>query len=637
MSENGTHRVVYPMEAFDGGLNSKYAPNIIADNQSPDCLNVVFDDLGGVATRGGMSKFNTTTVGSFSGDGMYTARFNDGSEKLVGWWNGTGYVVTGASTFTTIASAQSIWTAGSRVDSTMYQNLMFFGNGYSQPYKYNGTEFTRHGTTAPNSTAASTSGTAGANGAQTGDVNYKIVYVNSYAVESDVSAATTTLTVASTATVSLSAIPIAPQSFGVASRRIYRRDAGTSSTYKRVATIADNTTTTYLDAIPSASLGAAAPTDQGEPPVWKFIVTHQERLWAAKDGDSTLYYSELANPFVFKAANTIPISDGDGEVITGLAVHANMLAVSKTSSVWLIYMPDTTPANWIRVKSKSKYGAASHFAQADFQGLRMFIGQRYGKIAGFMSLAGDDTQQNSVDLSVTKVQSDSEGEVIEPDAFLFTTTAIAKACAIEFKNKLWFSVPYNNATNNRVYQFDYTRRAEDKTTGSWVPFTYPHGFNAFAIYGGKLYGQSATAHGFVYQLDTTSYSDDGTAIDSYIWTKEFFGYKQHMENWKDFRLANLIVETLGSYYMNVVYRADASSGAGTTVQVDLSPGGSVWGVLVWGSGTWGANSSRSNETIYFGTLSGKRVEMKFSNQNTLNQGFHVYPMASFTYNVKGRR
>lgn len=638
MSDNGLHKVVYPLVAFDGGLNNKYAPNIIADNQSPDCKNVIFDELGGIETRGGMSKFNTTSVGSFSGDGLFTARYNDGTEAMVGWWNGTGYRLTGTSTFTTIGSAQSVWTAGSRVDFAMYQNLAFFGNGYSQPYKYNGTEFTRHGCTKPNSTAAQTSGTAGVSGPPTGDVNYVFTYVNSYSVESDITSATATLNIASTATVSINCIPVAPTSFGVASRRIYRRDSSSGGSYKRVATISDNTTTTYLDEVTGANLGAASPTDQGEPPVWQYILSHQERLWAVgPTNPSYLYYSELGNPFVFKTSNYILIGDGDGEVITGLAVHANMVVAFKESSIWLIYLPDTTPGNWIRVKSKSKYGAASHYAQADFEGLRMFIGKRYAKLSGFMSLAGDDIKPNSTDLTATSVLSESDSEQIETDVFTFTTTNIAKACAIDFKNKLYFSVPYNNATNNRVYVFDYQRRAEDKFTGAWVPFTYPHGFNAFAVYGGKLYAQSATTHGFVYQLDTSTYSDDGTAIDSYAWTKEYFGHPQQMENWKSWRWANLIVETLGTYNMNVTFKADADSGAGTTVQVSLAPGGSVWGVMVWGTDTWGADSNRKNVTVPFGTLGGKRVEMKFSNQNTLNQGFHVYPNASLVYNVRGKR
>jgi hypothetical protein len=50
------------MEAFDGGLNSKYEPQILADNDSPDCLNVTFDDLGGVQTRQGFNYINSGSI-----------------------------------------------------------------------------------------------------------------------------------------------------------------------------------------------------------------------------------------------------------------------------------------------------------------------------------------------------------------------------------------------------------------------------------------------------------------------------------------------------------------------------------------------------------------------------------------------
>ena len=58
-------------------------------------------------------------------------------------------------------------------------------------------------------------------------------------------------------TVPLTGIPLGPAD--VTSRKIYRRFNATG-TYKLVATIADNTTTTYSDAIENASLGADAPT-----------------------------------------------------------------------------------------------------------------------------------------------------------------------------------------------------------------------------------------------------------------------------------------------------------------------------------------------------------------------------------------
>ena len=639
MASQETFRIVYPIEAFDGGLNNKYDRNYIDDAQSPDCLNVEFSDRGGVQTRSGCSQVNTTAVGSFAGDGLFTARFNDGTESLIGWWNGTAYKMA-TTTFVTIGSAQSVWTAGSRVDAAMYQNLMFFGNGYAQPYKYNGTEFTRHGVAAPNSTAAQTSGTAGANGPATGDVNYKITYRNSYVVEGDVSSATVTLTLASTATVSLSCIPVAPTSFGVAARRIYRKDSTTAGSYKLVGTLGDNTTTTYLDSVAAASLGAAAPSDNGLPPTWKFVVSHQERLWCVDPANPQyLYYSELGNPFVFKVTNYILIGDGDGEAITSLGVQANMIVVGKDASVWLIFMPDTDPTNWVRLKSNSKYGVASHYAQADFNGLKLFLGKRYGQLQGFLGLKGAETQPDATTLLATAVLSDTQSDRIEPDVFKFTSSAIAKACAIEYRNKLWFAVPYNGTTtNNRVYQFDYVRRIDSKNEGSWVPFTYPYSFSAFTIYGGSLYAQSQTANGFVYKLDANGYSDNGTAIDSYLWTKEFYCFDQHMENQKDFRFANFTVETLGTYNMNIGYRADSDPGVGTTTVVSLNPDGAVWNQFNWGDGTlWGGGNEQRRVTVPLGQLRGKRIQFKFSNQATLSQGFHVYPHGAVTYNLRGRR
>ena len=59
------------------------------------------------------------------------------------------------------------------------------------------------------------------------------------------------------AQISIRGIPIGPA--GVTGRRVYRTTGG-GSTYKLVATLADNTTTTYLDAKADGSLGATMPT-----------------------------------------------------------------------------------------------------------------------------------------------------------------------------------------------------------------------------------------------------------------------------------------------------------------------------------------------------------------------------------------
>jgi hypothetical protein len=634
----GQFRVQYPIQAYDGGKNNKYEPNIIADNESPDAMNVVFDDRGGVQTRGGSRKHNTTSVGSFAGDGLFTVRFNDATEALVGWWNGSMYKFNGAS-YVTVPSAQSVFTAGTRVDMVQYQNLAFFGNGGSDAYKYNGTEFTRHGIPQPNSFPVAASNAAGANLPPTGDINYKVSYENSYAVEGDVSTFSVTLTLATSASVSLTSIPLAPTSFGVNARLLYRKDATTSGEYKRVARIADNTTTTYLDQISAASLTVTAPTDQGEPPQWGMAKSHQERLFMVDPDEPSIgYYTEETNPFVVKADNFIPMGNGDGERIRGVSIHSDCVVFHKTAGSWVIYMPEADTATWLRKKTNSKYGAWSHHAIVDYGTSQMFIGQRYGVVAGFFSLNGVETQPDAVALSVTGLYSDSKSDRIEPDVLAFSRTLLEKACAIEFKNKLWFSVPSANATElDRVYQFDFQRRDENQTNGSWVPFSGLK-LNAFAVFGGKLYGQSATANGRVYELDVAGlYEDDGTAIDSYYWTKEFQGHKEHWENHKDFRYANFVVETLGAWLMSIYHRIDSDKGIGYETQVDLNPGGTIWGSFLWGSAVWGGGVNRRKVTVPLGTSSGKFIQFRFENQNTVGQAFHVLPNSSYFYNVRGLR
>lgn len=60
--------------------------------------------------------------------------------------------------------------------------------------------------------------------------------------------------------VALTAIPTGAANTGVTARKIYRTVAGGAGSHKLVATISDNSTTTYEDNTADASLGAVAPT-----------------------------------------------------------------------------------------------------------------------------------------------------------------------------------------------------------------------------------------------------------------------------------------------------------------------------------------------------------------------------------------
>ena len=82
--------------------------------------------------------------------------------------------------------------------------------------------------------------------------------------------------------VNLTAIPLGPA--GTTSRKIYRTVAGNTGNFLLVATIGDNTTTTYADNIADGSLGAAAPavgkiTLISAEKIGTSIATYAGRVW----------------------------------------------------------------------------------------------------------------------------------------------------------------------------------------------------------------------------------------------------------------------------------------------------------------------------------------------------------------------
>ncbi len=622
----GTGKIV-----FDGGKNNKYEKSIIEDNESPDCLNVVFE-AGSVGTRPGFTKVNTTSVGTFVGDGLYTRHGTGNAETMVGFWNGTGYAL-GTTTFVTIASAQSVFTAGVRVCAAQMENHIFVCTGGTIPYKYNGTDFTRHGVYPP--TTQTVGAASQAAGLLSGVYAWKMAYVNTASVEGNPSDAFGTFT-AALATVRLTSLPIAPQSWGVATRRLYRT-VTSGSTFMRVATISDNTTTTYDDNVADASLGTTAPTDNGVPPIYSSIVYHLNRLFMI-GSDNLVWYTNINEPYTVGALNFDTFGDQSTDFPKSLAVYSNSIVVFCERSIWLWYMEDTTPGNWKKIRCQSSYTSISPFGAFEYNNKLCFPAEQSDKFVGFAALTGNVVEPSSTFLTTNTAGSDLKSDRIETDMFDVVETYIANISSIVFKNKAYITLTKasGSTTNNRVYVFDFSISNLSKNQKeAWIPWS---GLNAtqFTVYGGFLYFQSSTATGFVYKIAEGVYSDDGSAINSYYWTKEFSGPKTEASFNKDFRYTNLLVDLAGAYYMTVGVRTDSDAGEGTNYQIDLSPATSVWNAFVWGVGMWGSGALQKDVRHYLSGARGKRVQYKFSNQNVAGQRFKVH-WQNFTYNLKGPR
>jgi hypothetical protein len=141
---------------------------------------------------------------------------------------------------------------------------------------------------------------------------YKVTYVTAFGETDGSTAGTATTT--STASLSLSAIPVSSD-LNVTSRKIYRTVGGGSS-YLLLATIADNTTTTYDDIIADASLTTAIPT------------TNSAHSLQKLDG-----YTQFAKPALCSVTNSITAYAGGAQTnATQLTTEYNVITTVGTAA-----------------------------------------------------------------------------------------------------------------------------------------------------------------------------------------------------------------------------------------------------------------------------------------------------------------
>jgi hypothetical protein len=631
--------VVYPGKGrmtLDGGQNSKFPRANILDNETPDCLNVVFSN-GAVETRGGSTALNTTSVGTFVVDALYTRHDSDGSETMVVFAGDSCYALTGTSTFTSLPSAQSVFTAGVRVAAAEYLDYIFFGNGNANPHKYDGSVFSRYGVPEP---ATAPTATCTATGVLSGAYQYKVTYVNSSApdAESDVSSASTSLTVAG-GSVLLSDISVAPTSFAVSARNIYRTEAG-GSTFKRLTTLSNNSATTFVDNVADVSLGVAAPSDNGVPPKFDCIVYHKSRIFCNDIAlPGLLWFSEIAEPEKFPSINFVRVGDATGDIIRGLSVYNDSVLVFCDNSIWLVYMPSADPDDWSVIRIKGQYGCRSPFGLAFYNNKVLFPAVQNDKFVGFAAVGGDSVSPTATLLTAGTAGSDLVSARIDNDMEDVQEAYIRNISAIVYKQKIWIAVTHGTGaiTNNRIYVLDFSTSNLSKSQEEvWVPFT-GMAPSQFTIYDGKIYFGAATATGLVHRADTSTYNDNGTAINSYYWTKEFGGFGEHYRFQKDFREARFLIDNAGDWFMDLAYRLDSDSdSAGYSQQIDLNPGSSLWGTMMWGTSTWGGGSAQRDCKVSLGSARGERIQFKFSNQNVAGQYFKVHNL-EYKYNIRGER
>lgn len=612
-------RIRYSIERLDGGLNVKESPSKISPYESPDCLNVTFDDDGSVQTRKGSAIYNTTLVGSFPID--FGISYNDLSVVWAGgsMWHSSN---TTGSTYVKVTQSSGRFASGSHVAALVYQNVLFSSDGTNGPWKWTGSEnFYNMGIDIP-SAPTGISGAAAGN-IQPGTYYYAVSFVNTQVVEGEMGSSSAGVTLAATANVNISEIPIGSTLAGVNERFIYRAVAA-SGPFRRIGTISDNTTTTFTDTTVVGLEGASPVFDGSKPTPFKTIALLKERLFFDDSTNrSLLRYTEFQNPFISEATSFEPINNGDGEDIIAVTGQDDVVVSFKENkSTGLILNDPSDDTTWSKQELPTNLGIIGPKAYAPMQNAIIFVGRQNNKITGLHVLTG----LNVIETSDGRLRSLSISERIEPEILNnMPRTYWAETFLGVFENRLHMAYTKTGSTNGSVLWLDLNRVGSEGQPGSWSLWS---GINAkcFFSHNGQFFAGDSTSTGFVRSLNQDAYADSGAAIDSYFWTKSVGGEDDGtLDSYvKDLREIYVWRALLGNYNMNVSYRVDGDAGSGTSFPINLATGSSLWGTAVFGSAFWSGDRDDAEVRIPIGRVQGKRFQVGFDNQNTINQGFRVH-------------
>ena len=145
--------------------------------------------------------------------------------------------------------------------------------------------------------------------------------------------------------VTLSNIPLGPA--GTANRKIFRTEGG-GSTYKLLTTIADNSTTTYIDDIADGSLGATIGAVTDDFPKGAELRVHRERFFITRDPSdpNKIYYSNPYLPhYIQQTVNLdyMEIEPNDNDEISGIPIQLGIMCCIKKNTIRKLHI--TSPVS----------------------------------------------------------------------------------------------------------------------------------------------------------------------------------------------------------------------------------------------------------------------------------------------------
>jgi hypothetical protein len=334
-----------------GNLITKYqphSPKLDETDFTDGTINLDTASNGALAKRKGGPNYNATLLPGAPKD-QHEAIFSDGARHLLVVSNGELRYSSGDTVFNAAVNGTGFSATGNFEMATT-QDRVYMCNGINpaQVYDRNTTYGGATPVTAPRlkvmgaqvPVTAPTAAVAAGGAVPVGGHTYKVTYVYYGGEESNPGPASTlATTTGGNQTINLTAIPVG--GYGVTQRNIYRDN--NDGNYLLLASIANNTATTYSDILTIGPIPTPIPSNNNLPPSFGLIQAWLERLWLAKvPGDpSVLFYSEAGMPDIYGSENAVMCNEEDP--ITALVVYFDRMMVFNRRSMGQILgdTPDT--------------------------------------------------------------------------------------------------------------------------------------------------------------------------------------------------------------------------------------------------------------------------------------------------------
>lgn len=323
-----------------------------------------------------------------------------------------------------------------------------------------------------------------------------------------------------------------------------------------------------------------------------------------------LFFSNLGDPTTFSGTDFIDINPNDGDQITALAIFNDELYVFKNNTIWTITgfsgSSFSTTATLSQNTNNKIYGYGTPSQKSVVTA---------GKDMYYLSFAGGIPHFRS--FIQTQFASTLEQGIISFDIEGTLNTlnlSQLSLCAGAYDGKyIYWSVPTGSSNHNdTVLVLEPTIKTKGKTMTHrcWAKWT---GFNAAQFAVSNLAGENViyfgdgTATGLVYQLNTASFTDNGTAVTMDVKTRNYFYDLSRKAKYK-YIYTTFTSDSAASVSLNA--RLDEALNFTTQATISQQGDSPGLGSFILGTSTLGGQDQSTVRTI-FQHLTGHKLQIEF--------------------------